>query len=119
MAELKIGGSDVVKIMYGSQEIGGGHKSGDVLYVAYKKGSNNSLIETVPFKIDDNDKVLVTFLISGETPYSFKGREAEVLGKNLSVISIGDRKGTFQQTSDGWKAKRLDNLVNCVIVKLV
>jgi len=117
MAELKIGGSDV-KIMYGSQEIGGGHKSGDVLYVAYRHDVDSSLIETVPFKIDDNDKVSVTYLsIAGPEYLAYK--EVEVLGKNLSVISIGSYNGTFQQTSDGWKAKDLYNNSNCVIVKLV
>ena len=36
MAELKIGGSDVVKIMYGDQEIGGTTKlePGTILYIA-------------------------------------------------------------------------------------
>ena len=116
---LKIGGSNVGKIMYGGQEFGGGHKSGDVLYVAYKNNSRDSLIETVPFKIDDNDKVSVTYLTAGQSSYSFSGYEAEVLGKNLSVISIGRFKGTFQQTSDGWKAKELADFLNCVIVKLV
>jgi len=116
---LKIGGSNVGKIMYGGQEFGGGHKSGDVLYVAYKQKSRDTLIETAPFKIDDNDKVSVTYLSAGETAYSFAGHEAEFLGKNLSAISIGVYNGTFQQTSDGWKIKELDNFLNCVIVKLV
>jgi len=113
MAELKYGGSEV-KIMYGDREIGGGHKSGDVLYVAYKDNSSDYLIETVPFKIDDNDKVSVTYVIP-----SGISQKVEVLGKNLSVISIGSYKGTFQQTSDGWKAKDLYYVSICVIVKLV
>ena len=117
MTELKYGGSDV-KIMYGSQELGGSHKSGDVLYVAYRKTATDSLIETAPFKIDDNDKVLVTYLSAGGVAY-VKSQEVEVLGKNLSVISIENYNGTFQQTSDGWKAKDLYNNSNCVIVKLV
>ena len=115
---LKIGGSNVGKIMYNGQEFGGGHKSGDVLYVAYKKALNGSLIETVPFKIDDNDKVSVTYL-SAISSAILDVQEVEVLGKNLSVISIGNSNGTFQQTSDGWKAKELYNVSNCVIVKLV
>jgi len=116
---LKIGGSNVGKIMYGGQEFGGGHKSGDVLYVAYKQDYIDSLIETVPFKIDDNDKVSVNYLTAGKNQLSLAGYKAEFLGKNLSVISIGDYKGTFQQTSYGWKAKNLDAHVVCVIVKLV
>ena len=38
MAELKIGGSDMVKIMYGSQEIGGATKlePGTILYMSTK-----------------------------------------------------------------------------------
>ena len=115
---LKIGGNDVGKIMFNGQEFGGSHKSGDVLYVAYRKTVSDSLIETVPFKIDDNDKVSVTYLSGGGVAY-LKYQEVEVLGKNLSVISIGDYNGTFQQTSDGWKAKDLYNNSNCVIVKLV
>lgn len=118
MAELKYGGSDVVKIMYGDREIGGGHKSGDVLYAAYRESLNGSLIETAPFKIDDNDKVSVTYLTIN-TLTSIEGHEVEVLGKNLSVISIGSFNGTFQQTSDGWKAKDLYLNSYCVIVKLV
>jgi len=55
MAELKIGGSDVVKIMYGSQEIGGATKlePGTILYVSgrnfwgynHELSSPNSVVE--------------------------------------------------------------------------
>ena len=40
MAELKIGGSDVVKIMYGDQEIGGATKlePGTILYMSEEAG---------------------------------------------------------------------------------
>ena len=115
---LKIGGNSVGKIMYNGQEFGGGHKSGDALYVAYKNKSNDSLIETAPFKIDDNDKVSVNYLSIG-SDYKLSDHEVEVLGKNLSVISKGIHNETFQQTSDGWKAKDLYYGSVCVIVKLV
>jgi len=116
---LKIGGSNVGKIMYNGQEFGGGHKSGDVLYVAYKKDINDSLIETSPFKIDDNDKVSVNYLSASSNGYFLVGNEAEFLGKNLSVISIGSSNGTFEKTSKGWKAKLMNGSSICVIVKLV
>ena len=42
MAELKVGGSDVVKIMYGSQEIGGTAKlePGTILYMSDRLENN-------------------------------------------------------------------------------
>ena len=44
MAELKVGGNDMVKIMYGSQEIGGATKlePGTILYTG-SKGLDNSV----------------------------------------------------------------------------
>lgn len=60
MTELKYGGSDV-KIMYGDQEIGGGHKSGDIIYAAYVNYSGDEPTEFGKLKMSEGEKYKVSF----------------------------------------------------------
>jgi len=57
MAELKIGGSDV-KIMYGDREIGGGHKSGDVVFSA-SVYAGQMYKYTAPYKPSKGDEYTI------------------------------------------------------------
>ena len=96
---LKIGGNNVGKIMYGGQEFGGGHKSGDVLYVAYKQKSSDTLIEKETLTREEiiemakrmglGVKVNIGLLeeVGGSLPEG-----EELLGPAIGNISIGQGK---------------------------
>jgi len=58
---LKIGGSNMGKIMYGGQEFGGGHKSGDIIYAAQVAYSRDEPTEFGKLKMSEGEKYKVSF----------------------------------------------------------
>ena len=64
---LKIGGSKVGKIMFDGQEFGGGHKSGDAVYVASLPFSNGELETSNDFVAKETDNFIATVLVPGNS----------------------------------------------------
>ena len=64
---LKIGGNNVGKIMYGGQEFGGGHKSGDVVYMASLLYSDEELETSNDFVAKETDNFIFTMLVPGSS----------------------------------------------------
>lgn len=64
---LKIGGNNVGKIMYNGQEFGGGHKSGDAVYVASLPFSGGELETSNDFVAKETDNFIATVLVPGSS----------------------------------------------------
>jgi len=89
MAELKIGGNDVVKIMYGDREIGGGHKSGDVVFSASVNEHSQMFKFTAPYKPSKGDEYIIHAL-------SIADNNASILENiNATPDDISSKKFTY------------------------
>ena len=62
---LKIGGSNVGKIMYNGQEFGGSHKSGDAVYMASKPVPGGELEASNDFVAKETDNFIATMIVPG------------------------------------------------------
>ena len=104
MTELKYGGKDV-KIMYGSQEIGGGHKSGDVVFSAavdnLEWGGDYQIFQyTAPYKPSKGDEYTIHALSISDSNAS-KLENIDATFDNISSKSFVFSSFKFAINSNG------------------
>ena len=114
MTELKYGGSDV-KIMYGSQEIGGGHKSGDIVFSA--SNNNNGTIRqyTAPYKPSKDDEYTIRIIYMNNYN-NYVLQDADATPDNISSIKFSSSKFKFAINSNGELSGIISNSTSFIVV---
>lgn len=113
MAELKIGGSDV-KIMYGSQEIGGGHKSGDIVFSA---SSDFDTIRqyTAPYKPSKDDEYKIHIVYINKNGVSTL-KHTDATPDDISSINFPGGDFKFAINSNGELSGSCKGLTRFIVV---
>ena len=101
MMKLKVGGNDVVKIMYGDKEIGGGHKSGDVVFSASSDSNHKTIRQyTAPYKPSKDDKYTISIIYTNKYG-NYLLKDADATPDNISSIEFYDSNLKFAINSNG------------------
>ncbi|WP_334341170.1 hypothetical protein [Companilactobacillus sp. HBUAS56275] len=117
MSELKIGGNDVVKIMYGDREIGGGHKSGDIVFSA---SSNYDTIRqyTAPYKPSKDDEYTIRIIYkNGYQTYVLK--DVDATPDNISNLEFVSSNFKFAINSNGELSVRISDSTSFIVVVIL
>ena len=121
MTELKYGDSDVVKIMYGSQEIGGTTKlePGTILYIA--KYLDNSFENAHLFSTTKKWENLngISIVLAGKSDVNIHAYETNIssddfknldtkkdyeIGNNMVTVSRSIVDGEYRLNASGWSS---------------
>lgn len=117
MAELKIGGNDVVKIMYGDQEIGGGHKSGDVVFSASGDYNQKTIHQyTAPYKPSKDDEYTI-HIFYGDTNYNLSElKHVDATPDDISSSNVLGSDLSFYINSNGELSGRASGTTRFIVV---
>lgn len=112
MTELKYGGSDV-KIMYGDREIGGGHKSGDIIYAAQVTYSGDEPTEFGKLKMSEGEKYKVSFYNKS------LNRIADTIADTSNISSLKVGSDTIGFTKNGNVFEYTTHPVGVIFIQIV
>lgn len=114
---LKIGGSDMVKIMYGDQEIGGGHKSGDVVFSASGDYNNETIHQyTAPYKPSKDDEYTIYIIYIDVHGNSSELKHADATPDDISSSNVLGSDLNFYINSNGELSGSISGLNRFIVV---